>query len=167
MQDTLMVKGIYCKTIVVDEVWYIIIDNKQRILYHIRDKNREKYVFKIKAICEVCNKKYFARISGRIKYCGKSCSSKIKIKRTNAKFIGMSNDKELKQKANSFINNAIKAGKIIRPKVCSNCNGYDDIHAHHPDYNKPNEVKWWCRSCHWKFHYGDISVKGKLITYTI
>ena len=46
-------------------------------------------------------------------------------------------------------------GKLIRPTVCSTCNTETFIEAHHPDYGKPLEVIWLCRSCHRKLHKSD------------
>jgi len=39
----------------------------------------------------------------------------------------------------------------ITQQPCEIC-GKLPTHAHHPDYNKPLEVKWVCRTCHGKIH---------------
>jgi len=58
-----------------------------------------------------------------------------------------------KIKARDIINNAIRDGKLARPKVCSICGALGvSIYAHHSDYSKPLEVVWVCKSCHWKIH---------------
>jgi hypothetical protein len=58
-----------------------------------------------------------------------------------------------KQRARAKLNNAIKLGKIKRPKKCSDCGTKDvPIHAHHDNYDNPFEVKWLCRLCHCKLH---------------
>jgi hypothetical protein len=48
--------------------------------------------------------------------------------------------------------NAIHAGKVIRPKICSECGWEGMIHAHHHDYSKPFDVEWLCSLCHGKRH---------------
>lgn len=56
-------------------------------------------------------------------------------------------------RARSLLSNAVCEGKVIRPDKCSLCS--DDqfvIEAHHPDYSKPYEVVWLCRSCHGFVH---------------
>ena len=52
-----------------------------------------------------------------------------------------------KIKAHYTLNNAIKRGEITR-KLCEICGNY--AQAHHPDYNKPFEVRWLCRIHHWQ-----------------
>lgn len=49
---------------------------------------------------------------------------------------------------------AIKRGELTRPEVCG-CGNSGPIHGHHPDYSKPLEVIWLCRSCHRQLHPGD------------
>jgi hypothetical protein len=64
-----------------------------------------------------------------------------------------------RRKANPLISSsqvrlqrAVKSGKIIKPEVCSICNNAGTIVAHHPDYTKPLDVIWVCKSCHAKIH---------------
>ena len=59
----------------------------------------------------------------------------------------------------SQVNQAVKSGRLKRPKTCSECgkskvrkNGQSDIHGHHNDYNKPLEVRWLCKTCHHAWH---------------
>ena len=54
--------------------------------------------------------------------------------------------KELKAKY--LVNQAIKKGKIIKPKLCFICNLEKRLCGHHQNYNKPLEVIWMCFSCH-------------------
>ena len=44
----------------------------------------------------------------------------------------------------------------IRPDVCTICGEKNKIYAHHPDYNKPNEVVFCCQHCHWLIHSGRL-----------
>lgn len=57
-----------------------------------------------------------------------------------------------KYKAEYIIGNAIRLGKVIRPKRCQACDKKGLPHAHHPDYSKPLDVIWLCRKCHGVVH---------------
>lgn len=54
------------------------------------------------------------------------------------------------KKAHYAINDAITAGKLKR-KACEIC-GSKNAHAHHPNYNKPFDVLWLCKSHHSLLH---------------
>lgn len=59
----------------------------------------------------------------------------------------------IKAKAHTIISNAIRDGRINKPESCSICGKSDSrIEAHHSDYNKPLDVIWVCKSCHWDIH---------------
>lgn len=61
-----------------------------------------------------------------------------------------------KHRVRSITSSAVKSGKLVRPKVCSICNGNETrIEAHHPDYSKPLEVVWMCVLCHNAEHMRD------------
>ena len=53
-----------------------------------------------------------------------------------------------KVKAWSKLHYALRAGKIIKPGLCSICGNTENIQGHHEDYNKPFEVIWVCQKCH-------------------
>lgn len=53
-----------------------------------------------------------------------------------------------KARAHNKLNKAIKSGNLIRPSQCSSCGKECRPDGHHPDYSKPLEVVWLCRSCH-------------------
>lgn len=50
--------------------------------------------------------------------------------------------------AHKKLNNALKYGKIKKPKKCSECRQPRRLSAHHDDYSKPLEVVWLCWGCH-------------------
>lgn len=54
---------------------------------------------------------------------------------------------------------AVRTGKITRPNVCeaAGCNRTGTrLQAHHDDYDKPLEVRWYCGSCHRLIHPGGL-----------
>ena len=46
--------------------------------------------------------------------------------------------------------NAVRAGRIVKTP-CEDC-GEPIVEMHHEDYEKPLEVKWLCKPCHWLLH---------------
>jgi len=58
-----------------------------------------------------------------------------------------------KQKARIKVRLALISGKMQKPVLCTNCLKIKkNLHAHHPDYNKPLEVVWLCPKCHSSAH---------------
>lgn len=49
------------------------------------------------------------------------------------------------------VQSAVRNGTLI-PTPCSSCGSPEQLHGHHPDYNKPLEVIWLCAECHYKRH---------------
>lgn len=58
----------------------------------------------------------------------------------------------LARKAHNATGNAIRDGRLVRPNACSQCGKTCKPEAHHPDYSKPFDVIWLCRSCHCRLH---------------
>lgn len=62
--------------------------------------------------------------------------------------------------AHNKVERAINDGSLIRPLVCELCgesgvqykDGRASIQGHHDDYNKPLEVRWFCKKCHHQWH---------------
>jgi hypothetical protein len=65
-----------------------------------------------------------------------------------------------KQAARKTLAKAVRYGRIVRPDACQKCGAITEIHGHHPDYSKPLEVEWLCRSCHTDAHRGDARRHG-------
>jgi len=70
---------------------------------------------------------------------------KIKIKTRNL----------LAERAGRLIRRAVEIRKIIKPKLCENCQSSIRLEAHHPNgYEGEHafEIEWLCRSCHESKH---------------
>ena len=58
--------------------------------------------------------------------------------------------------SHSRLNNAVDAGKLVRPETCSMCGvspgkdrlGRSRIEGHHPDHAEALKVEWICDTCH-------------------
>ncbi len=53
--------------------------------------------------------------------------------------------------ASTKVRRAILSGKMEK-EPCAFCGRTDNIHAHHPDYDKPLDVVWLCVQCHRRLH---------------
>jgi hypothetical protein len=53
-----------------------------------------------------------------------------------------------KKKTEWTLSNALRDGKIVKPKHCQKCGKAGTVEGHHPDYHKPLEVEWLCTKCH-------------------
>jgi glutamate synthase domain-containing protein 2 len=85
---------------------------------------------------------------------------KEKISKYNREYIQKNREKirELSRryperlKARELTRQAIRSGRLVRPKICSICDAERKIQAHHVDYSKPLEIMWLCVDCHKKQH---------------
>lgn len=62
-----------------------------------------------------------------------------------------------KRAAHIILGNAVRSGRVVKPKQCSRCHSTPksrDLHGHHYDYAKPLEVEWVCVACHAREHFG-------------
>lgn len=52
------------------------------------------------------------------------------------------------------VNARLRAARAnLRKDKCESCGNSEDLHMHHPDYNKPLEVVTLCRNCHEYEHH--------------
>ena len=66
-----------------------------------------------------------------------------------SKCYDLRNPKKYKAKNATYC--AIKSGKLIR-QPCEVCSTTENIHAHHPSYDKPLDVMWLCQTHHLEWH---------------
>ena len=60
-----------------------------------------------------------------------------------------------KNLARGRLRDAVKYGKVEKPKHCQRCKAATPAKAldgHHEDYSRPLDVVWLCRSCHGLAH---------------
>ena len=72
--------------------------------------------------------------------------NKEKITRQKREYMQTHQEARFKRVARNKVRSMIRNGKWVR-QPCSRC-GNPKGEAHHEDYSKPLEVKWFCRSCH-------------------
>lgn len=60
--------------------------------------------------------------------------------------------KYLQHHAHLMTRLAVSHGDLTVAERCGFCMRIDKLEAHHPDYSKPLEVIWLCRSCHASTH---------------
>ena len=59
----------------------------------------------------------------------------------------------IKRMANIIVGNAVRDGKLLKPKNCESCDSAPNrLHGHHDDYAFPLVVRWLCPGCHSKWH---------------
>ena len=88
----------------------------------------------------------------------KSAASDAGVRSRRASYLRMKELEPEKYVARNAVNNAIRAGRLIRADSCFFCPQTHALHAHHHDYSKPLDVFWLCPKCHGKLHMinGDL-----------
>ena len=57
-----------------------------------------------------------------------------------------------KYKAQTWVNNAVRDGRLVKSTVCEVCESALHVEGHHDDYDKPQVVRWLCSRCHSLWH---------------
>ncbi len=102
--------------------------------------------------CRECHRDYNASEAGKAaqRRYSSSAAGKATQRRRNVRYCEAYPERVV---CNEALDHAIRAGKIIRPMICSACgqaNGV--IQGHHEDYSKPFDVEWLCVLCHRRLH---------------
>jgi len=118
-----------------------------------------KGCFNVEFLCDYCGFVGLQRISHYKKkkrhFCSQACYSRFRKevlpKHEHPCFgKGLSPEERAKRiKARSDANHAIRDGKLTK-QSCRVCG--KNAEMHHPDYNKPLDVDWYCRKHHWKVY---------------
>lgn len=59
----------------------------------------------------------------------------------------------IKRAAQIMVGNAVRDGRLNKPKHCESCNQSPKrLHGHHDDYAQPLNVRWLCPKCHKEWH---------------
>lgn len=115
--------------------------------------------------CEICGRMFRPLMSNIRRGRGKTCSVQCrcdKAARTPKRIYRGPEHKSwrggknpLARNAHAAIERRIASGQLVRPP-CSQCGSVVRVEAHHPDYCKPFDVDWLCRSCHRSLHNNEI-----------
>jgi hypothetical protein len=54
----------------------------------------------------------------------------------------------LKRHAREAVREALRTGRIVKPRNCQDCGAQKRLDGHHADYSLPLKVEWLCASCH-------------------
>ena len=57
-----------------------------------------------------------------------------------------------RHRARILLSNAVRRGKVVKPRSCERCHKRCSPDGHHEDYGKPLNVMWLCRRCHTAEH---------------
>ena len=89
------------------------------------------------------------RVRSRHKRYAKTEDGKASMKKSREKWQKASPEKRA---CHVILNNAVKNGRLQKPKSCQVCGASGRIEGHHHDYTKPLDVEWLCRFCHAQKH---------------
>tara|TARA_R110000851_G_scaffold318889_1_gene483048 strand:+ start:95 stop:544 length:450 start_codon:yes stop_codon:yes gene_type:complete len=89
------------------------------------------------------------RVKNRHKRYAKTEAGKYSSTKSRVKWLTQNPDKRA---AHVILGNAVRGGRVEKPKDCSRCGSAGRIDGHHYDYTKPLDVVWMCRQCHVNEH---------------
>lgn len=86
------------------------------------------------------------------KLCAK-CRGRVGGSRSAQTFTTPESTKAERVRANGLVNMRLRKGWFTKPDACMNCGKIGKVDMEHPDYSKPGEVLFVCRSCHVRAHH--------------
>jgi len=109
----------------------------------------------IEKVCQTCGQTFSRRAGAFAKpnagrYCSHSCAA-VAGGRARPHVVPESTKAE-RIRANGLINTRVSRGLMDKPIACESCGKEGPVDGHHDDYNRPDVVRWLCRSCHMSLH---------------
>jgi hypothetical protein len=89
------------------------------------------------------------RVKARHQRYAKTKEGKYSSTKSRVKWLTQNPDKRA---AHVILGNAVRGGRVEKPKNCSICGSAGRIDGHHHDYTMPLDVTWLCRQCHVNEH---------------
>lgn len=111
-------------------------------------------------LCSKCKNPLEENRRGKQRYC-RSCHAEH-MRKTRPKHSLLPEEARKKANARAYTKEYVKRGCIIKTP-CVLCQK-ENSEAHHPDYDKPKEVIWLCRTCHLNLHKGIVQVGSEYIS---
>ena len=118
--------------------------------------------------CDYCGKVCFSKPSAFAKkkrhFCSTWCYSQYRKEylpkeEHNAYGSGLSvEERKLRAWCRSTANHALRQG-LIEKDCCRKC-GIEETEMHHPDYQRPLQVEWYCFKHHRELHYENPELIG-------
>ena len=140
-----------------DEFFFLktcIVCNKEKQLYKFHKKSNSTDGHQPK--CKDCEKDYYVENRDELLARSRIYSQSAKGKKTIKRAGDIRRKRHpLRISAYKKVDWAVKMGTLIK-QPCEKCGSPSDIQAHHEDYNKPLDVVWLCRDCHFKLHRREI-----------
>lgn len=101
-----------------------------------------------KDTCSKCGGKLEPNRVGKYRYCNPCHAAHMRSNRR--KYSDYSEEEKKRANVRSMINVYIKRG-IIERKPCGVCSD-PKSEAHHDDYDRPFDIKWFCKKHHIDYH---------------
>lgn len=117
----------------------------------------ERHIRKRQHICRKCENDYRSNHERKRTDAGNPIKRKPKPSSYYKEIKVLNPVAALKMSVRSLTRHSIKAGKLVR-LACEACHN-PKTEAHHDDYAKPLDVRWFCKRCHQDFHRGVLKLR--------